>query len=42
VIGRSYGLQAGLAVTCVVYVLGVLMLFLLPETFQRKGEAVPA
>jgi MFS family permease len=42
VIGKSYGLQAGLAVTCVVYVLGVLMLFLLPETFQRKGAAVPA
>lgn len=42
VIGKSYGLQAGLAVTCVVYVLGVLMLFLLPETFQRKGEPVPA
>jgi MFS family permease len=42
VIGKSYGLQAGLAVTCVVYVLGVLMLFLLPETFQRKAEPVPA
>jgi MFS family permease len=42
VIGKSYGLQAGLALTCVVYVLGVLMLFLLPETFQRKGELAPA
>lgn len=42
VIGKSYGLQAGLAVTCVVYVVGVLMLFALPETFQRKGEPVPA
>ncbi|HWI82372.1 MFS transporter [Ramlibacter sp.] len=37
-IGKSYGLQSGLAVTCVVYVVGVLMLFLLPETFQREAR----
>jgi len=38
VIGKSYGLQAGLAVTCVIYLAGVLMLLLLPETFQRPGR----
>ncbi len=34
-IGKICGLQAGLAVTCVVYALGALMLLLLPETFHR-------
>jgi len=38
VIGKSYGLQAGLAVTCVIYLAGVAMLLLLPETFQRPGR----
>ncbi|MHB1124023.1 MAG: MFS transporter [Ramlibacter sp.] len=38
VIGKSYGLQAGLAVTCVIYAVGVLMLFLLPETFGRRDR----
>ena len=41
VIGKSYGLQAGLAVTCVIYVLGMLMLLLLPETYRRP-ERHPA
>lgn len=36
-IGKSYGLQAGLAVTCVVYAAGVLMLLLLPETYRRDA-----
>lgn len=40
-IGNSYGLQAGLAVTCVVYATGVLMLLLLPETYRRHAP-VPA
>jgi MFS family permease len=43
VIGKSYGLQAGLALTCVVYGLGVLMLFLLPETFRgAEHKPLPA
>lgn len=42
VIGKAYGLQSGLAVTCGIYAVGVLMLFLLPETFQRKPAAKPA
>ncbi len=37
-IGRSFGLQAGLAVTCGVYLVGVAMLLLMPETFQRKAR----
>jgi MFS family permease len=41
VIGKAYGLQSGLAVTCGIYAVGVLMLFLLPETFQRKPAAKP-
>jgi MFS family permease len=36
VIGKSYGLQFGLAVTCAVYVVGTAMMLLLPETFQRR------
>lgn len=35
-IGKSYGLQFGLAVTCVVYLIGAAMLLLLPETFRRQ------
>lgn len=38
VIGKTYGLQSGLAVTCAIYVAGVLMLFLLPETYQRQAR----
>ncbi len=37
-IGKSYGLQSGLAVTCAIYVVGAVMLLLLPETFQRKAR----
>jgi MFS family permease len=37
VIGKAYGLQSGLAVTCAIYVVGVLMLLLLPETFKREA-----
>ena len=36
VIGKSYGLQFGLAVTCAVYAVGTAMLLMLPETFQRR------
>ena len=37
-IGKSQGLQTGLAVTCVIYILGAAMLLLLPETFKgRRG-----
>jgi MFS family permease len=43
VIGKAYGLQSGLALTCGIYALGVLMLFLLPETFRREaGEPAVA
>lgn len=43
VIGKAYGLQSGLAVTCAIYAAGVLMLFLLPETFHREaGKPQPA
>lgn len=35
-IGKVQGLQAGLAVTCVIYLLGAGMLLLLPETFQGR------
>ena len=35
-LGKHYGLQIGLAVTCVVYVLGAALLLLLPETLKRK------
>jgi len=34
-IGKAYGLQTGLALTCAVYLLGSVMLLLLPETFRR-------
>jgi len=43
VIGKSYGLQYGLAVTCAIYAAGVLVLLLLPETFRREaGKPVAA
>ena len=35
-IGKSSGLQAGLAVTCAIYLVGALMLFLLPETYRPR------
>ncbi|MCX5821658.1 MAG: MFS transporter [Deltaproteobacteria bacterium] len=35
-IGKSQGLQTGLAITCVIYILGAAMLLLLPETFQGR------
>jgi MFS family permease len=38
VIGKTYGLQSGLALTCGIYAVGVLMLLLLPETFQRDAR----
>jgi len=37
-IGKVHGLQTGLAVTCVIYLLGAGMLFLLPETFQGRRK----
>lgn len=36
-IGKNYGLQTGLAVTCVVYILGAVLLLFLPETL-RPGQ----
>ncbi len=38
-IGKSYGLQAGLAVTCGVYFLGAAILLLIPETFRRNERS---
>jgi MFS family permease len=35
-IGKVHGLEIGLAVTCVIYILGAAMLLLLPETFQGR------
>ena len=35
-IGKIHGLQMGLAVTCVIYLLGAAMLLLLPETFKGR------
>ena len=35
VAGKIYGLQTGLALTCVVYLLGAAMHLLLPETLHR-------
>lgn len=35
-IGKVHGLQMGLAVTCVIYILGAAMLLLLPETFKGR------
>ena len=39
-IGKVHGLQMGLAVTCVIYILGAAMLLLLPETFKGRGRGV--
>lgn len=36
-IGKIHGLQTGLAVTCVIYLVGAAMLLLLPETFRRNA-----
>lgn len=38
-IGKVHGLQTGLAVTCVIYILGAAMLLLLPETFKGRRSA---
>jgi len=35
-IGKVHGLQTGLAVTCLIYILGAAMLLLLPETFKGR------
>lgn len=35
-IGKVHGLQTGLALTCVIYILGAAMLLLLPETFKGR------
>lgn len=37
-IGKTHGLQVGLAVTCGIYLVGAVMLFLLPETYQSKEK----
>jgi MFS family permease len=36
-IGKTYGLQAGLAVTCGIYLVGAVMLLLLPETYRHES-----
>jgi MFS family permease len=36
-IGKIYGLQTGLAVTCVINLMGVVTLCFLPETLKKKG-----
>ena len=36
-IGNSYGLQAGLAVTCGIYLMGAVMLLMLPETYRHES-----
>ena len=38
-IGRTYGLQIGLATTCVIFVLGAVTLLFLPETLKKKQPA---
>lgn len=40
-IGKTHGLQAGLTVTCVIYLLGAAMLFLLPETYRPQPAGTP-
>ncbi len=37
-IGKNYGLQTGLAVTCIVYILGAALLLFLPETLRPGHE----
>jgi len=36
-IGKNYGLQAGLAVTCGIYLIGAVMRFMLPETCRHEN-----
>ena len=36
VIGKTHGLQAGLAITSGIYLMGAAMLFMLPETYQPQ------
>ena len=38
VIGKTHGLQAGLALTSGIYLAGALMLFLLPETYRPRTQ----
>ena len=38
VIGKTHGLQAGLAITSGIYLMGAAMLFMLPETYQPQQE----
>jgi hypothetical protein len=35
-IGKTYGLQTGLMLTCGIYLVGAIMLLLLPETYTSK------
>jgi MFS family permease len=37
-IGKAHGLQAGLAVTCAIYLVGAIMLFMLPETYRYEDR----
>lgn len=35
-IGKLHGLQTGLAITCIINLMGMVTLFFLPETLKRK------
>ncbi len=37
-IGKTYGLQTGLMLTCGIYLVGAIMLLLLPETYAGKNR----
>ncbi len=37
-IGKVYGLQTGLAITCIINLLGALILLFMPETFRRNAN----
>ena len=42
VLGKTYGLQTGLLVTCGIYLVGAVMLLLLPETYTGKERSEAA
>ncbi len=41
-IGKTYGLQTGLMLTCGIYLVGAIMLLLLPETYSGKERSEAA
>lgn len=38
-VGKVYGLQTGLAITCIINLLGAMILLFMPETFHRKAKS---